>query len=33
MDQRLADIGIDMARQTAEPSFHGVEAFADRGKA
>ncbi len=27
MDQRLADIGVDMAGQTAEPGFDGVDGF------
>ena len=32
VNQRLADIGIDMAGQRAEPSFHGVHALADAGE-
>jgi len=33
MQQRLAHIGVDMPRKTAEPGFDSVYAFADAGKA
>ena len=30
VDQRLAHIGIDMARQASKPCFNGVQTFVDR---
>ena len=33
MDERLADIGIDMAGQRPEPGFHRIDAFANSGEA
>ena len=33
MDQRLADIGVDMAGQAAEPGLHRIDAFAQAGEA
>ena len=33
MDQRLPDIGIDMAGQRSEPGLHRVDALADAGEA
>ena len=31
-DRRLADVGVDMAGQAAEPGFDGVDGFADAGE-
>src|SRR3546814_14007805 len=33
MDERLAAIGIDMARERRQPSFDGVDRFANEGEA